>query len=456
MIKAISRKFAIKFSVSATTVLFIGKMVRSPGPSQSHSRPRPRLPVHVYEATKSFLLVLRCFFHLEKLVPKKGARLPLSHLSTHLSTSITPAFSNIKVVSAIRELNLKWAASMTDLLADHYRSELNKASLGFSDFHLSEDEWWLARGRALEWFVNSSKIRPQLSILNKWVDCISICNPARKVVASTPSSSTSSTSSTSSKRVLSPSSPSPLGKRVTRSSSYPSLSPCPSTPPSTLDSSLSSPPVRPLFSVVARSQPAPSTAPRLSEPSRLRPTAAKGCSNTHHRRAEGSSSWRLPSLDREVCIVGDSNLSRIPISSVSKHPIQVESFSGCSIEGLTKLLKFYSFSSIPRVLIFSVGINNRCSSNPAYLKKALQALHSTASRIFPHSRILFLSLNFSKNLSSSERSTLELIDSFASQVFCSRCIPSLPSSLISFQRDSIHWAPESADRVLSHILSHLN
>ena len=66
--------------------------------------------------------------------------------------------------------------------------------------------------------------------------------------------------------------------------------------------------------------------------------------------------WRLPMLSKSVAIIGDSNLARIePFAHTS---CQVESFPGARIEHMAHLFTKYVFREVPKILIFSIGIND--------------------------------------------------------------------------------------------------
>lgn len=248
--------------------------------------------------------------------------------------------------------------------------------------------------------------------------------------------------------------PLPQRKRVRRSPGSRFSPPAPQSPPPVV---VSQSPPRPLLPTTASSasvhrSPTPAAPTRRPAPTARRPASATPTNSPfrvqprrHPKTAQKNLEWSLPPLAAPVCVIGDSNLSRIGFSP--SRNVQVESFPGCKAANLKEMCKRYK-GPRPDVLIASVGINHRQQQvNTA--ESQVRALLLQLSKTFPAAKIVVPLLNFSRLLPPSEKTTLSAINRVLKTSKLVSTTPAIPDRDFSTGADLIHWSSETADSLMS-------
>ncbi|TNN87984.1 hypothetical protein EYF80_001948 [Liparis tanakae] len=150
--------------------------------------------------------------------------------------------------------------------------------------------------------------------------------------------------------------------------------------------------------------------------------------------------WSLE-VGKRTLFLGDSNLSSIPPFT---HPdIQVDSFPGAGFGHLTELLIRQDPHPHTLQLILSLGIINCLSQTQnTTIRKQLQALHSTAHRIFPNATIYIPLLNFSPRLPPIIQQRLIFLNKLITLKY--NCLSDINPLLFKVNKDNIHWTPRTA------------
>ena len=176
--------------------------------------------------------------------------------------------------------------------------------------------------------------------------------------------------------------------------------------------------------------------------------------------------WQIPKLTKDILVLGDSNLARIPY--VNRSDAQVISYSGLNLWRLLTLLQNFKHgikSSDPGVqpprIIFVVGINDRnlCVSTNGI---NLQKVYNEAKKQFPNSKITFYSIPYDRKLKSEPIEKIRKLNE-AIEKLCKKegfdCIPKIPIEKFATcpkDKEPIHWTENCAFATLEHIFAHLN
>jgi hypothetical protein len=175
--------------------------------------------------------------------------------------------------------------------------------------------------------------------------------------------------------------------------------------------------------------------------------------------ATNKPNWQLPTLDKKILIVGDSNLSRI---NVDPHPdTQVACFPGASINDLRTIINKYTGKLQPEKVVLTIGINDRNNLISAS-EYRLRLLFSMVRKKFPKSRIYFTELNFSATSTPQQKQALDAINRTAASSKAKSpesrviVIPSLASTEFEVGHDNIHWTERTANDMYNNWLVALN
>jgi hypothetical protein len=169
------------------------------------------------------------------------------------------------------------------------------------------------------------------------------------------------------------------------------------------------------------------------------------------------SGWRLPKISKRVVILGDSNVSKITEST--ERDIQLESYPGVKIRNLEQMMIHPAEidGTHPEIVILSVGINDRANKPGVTTIPNLRRMAVRAGKCFPNSVIAIPEINCSDRLPMVEQDHIMSTSKSLLDIRGIVVIPKLEES--SFETnvsDNIHWTPETANKMLTHWLDHLN
>lgn len=166
----------------------------------------------------------------------------------------------------------------------------------------------------------------------------------------------------------------------------------------------------------------------------------------HEHRGNKALNWSLKPR-RPYLIIGDSNLSRLPLIHHSE--VQVDCFPGAKIHHITRILKHKTPASpVVRTVVLSVGINNRNQESSTPGDGMVRALMEAAGYTFPHARIRIAALNWSKQLPLPTISNLIRIN--AAILRTQQAINPLPQDQFVTEDDGIHWTTATAEGMWRH------
>ena len=445
-----------------------------------------------HSPVKTLYQILQCLHHLSLLVSEQeGAGCSSKAFRKkviELDRFIRPAIPNSAIFEAVKEANRAWATSVTQALIAHYRAQLDFLKGSLKAWKISYADRALYRNKALQWArwnfgrkISKSTIDHLDRILADF------CTPSVKIPenardrnasagtkqANVATARQQATGSGQRERVL-PSTP--------RKRARPSLSPQQSqmpkracTPQKSLQNRTAPIPTQPApqtsrptsYASAARSPP--------SEP--IRPPSCRNLFNTHpsvnrferlgkeHRGNKIHEKWEIPRVEKNILILGTSNLSRI--SEVKRRDAQIACYPGLKLDQLLRLLQGFKYGSgsqnpglKPSKVVLMVGLNDRGLSpntNETNMKKVV----SEATRVFPGSKIHILLNAFSNTLSFNEKQTLKKLNEVIT-LSCSNkedvdFIPPIPQSKFEIARgDNIHWTERCANATIDHVFHHLN
>lgn len=168
---------------------------------------------------------------------------------------------------------------------------------------------------------------------------------------------------------------------------------------------------------------------------------------THHPHlGDKYHNWFLDP-QREIIILGDSNISRLP--RIYDPRIQVDSFPGAKITHGVHLIKNKTpLSPQVKKVILSFGINDMHTTNPSLIRKTLGSLYNASYTTFPNATIRIPLINYDSNLPAKMQENLaqinELLKTFNS------FIPRMEKSKFNTTTDLIHWTTETANNIWQH------
>ena len=172
----------------------------------------------------------------------------------------------------------------------------------------------------------------------------------------------------------------------------------------------------------------------------------------HEHHGNKYSNWGL-TPQRPIIIMGDSNLSRLPVIRDSR--IQVDAYPGARIGHAIHILRFKTPPSPnTQKVILSFGLNHRDDSNASLLEANLATMVAKARATFPYAQLYIPLLNFNRTLPVEVKRRIQLINSAIWKTNLS--IPALSVSKFRTTADKVHWTAETAEEILQHWLHTLN
>ena len=184
-------------------------------------------------------------------------------------------------------------------------------------------------------------------------------------------------------------------------------------------------------------------------------TLADSAIHTHRqapRSFRGNKDQWVFQSDREIYLIGTSNLARIPPHSYTN--IQIDSFSGATTHHFLQTIHRTSPHPHVKHLIISIGLNNRDLHPDKTTNKQLNQLYQEACTVFPNAQIHIPIIHYSQSLPRTQQTNLNKINSFIESHY-SHLTP-IPPQHFHTQGDGIHWTEGTAQRILTNWLTQLN
>ncbi|ESO94730.1 hypothetical protein LOTGIDRAFT_160964 [Lottia gigantea] len=126
--------------------------------------------------------------------------------------------------------------------------------------------------------------------------------------------------------------------------------------------------------------------------------SSPACKPRRHNNEKDKSKWSIPTLTKPTVIIGSSNISNIPFL----HPdTQAESYPGARIQHINTLLSKISPTTIPKKVLFHVGLNNKQESGESIHRRMLELLKLAKSK-FPSATLYATQIPYSKELQLAE------------------------------------------------------
>ncbi|KAL6477213.1 hypothetical protein MHYP_G00130480 [Metynnis hypsauchen] len=161
--------------------------------------------------------------------------------------------------------------------------------------------------------------------------------------------------------------------------------------------------------------------------------------------------WSL-SARKPICILGDSNLSRI-----TTHPykeVQIDSYPGGTFRHAESIIQKATIHVKVQAVILAFGINHRCQkSKETAIKQLQRAIKATVDK-FPGAAVWIPLINFSTTLKRAEQETLTCLNGHIKKNM--PFIPLLPTAQFDVSPDKIHWTAPCARAMLEHWANRLN
>ncbi|XP_028986288.1 uncharacterized protein LOC114843660 isoform X1 [Betta splendens] len=146
---------------------------------------------------------------------------------------------------------------------------------------------------------------------------------------------------------------------------------------------------------------------------------------------------------KPVLILGDSNLNRI---LEFMHPeVQIDSYPGANFYHFWKVVQKTPAHPSVKVVVFSVGLNNRDQDPQKTSIKQLRALYRASRVAFPNASIFFPLINYSPSLTQIQKQNLDTINTYITNYLPS--LPRIPQDRFRTRADNIHWTTATAHSI---------
>lgn len=168
------------------------------------------------------------------------------------------------------------------------------------------------------------------------------------------------------------------------------------------------------------------------------------CSTYHYaRRSRKNVDWDLK-VTNECLILGDANVHTFP--SIVRPDFQIDCYPEVKFYHFIKLMEKTPTNEAVRLVLLSLGLDNRAQDPKKTSIKQLRALYRTTVQTFPNADVLFSLINHSPLLEPQERSNLEAINAHVRENF--HFLPLLPQEQFRTEEDNIHWTADTAECML--------
>lgn len=151
-----------------------------------------------------------------------------------------------------------------------------------------------------------------------------------------------------------------------------------------------------------------------------------------------------------IWLLGDSNLNHIPV--YNNDNIQIDSYPGASFYHFLQILEKTPVHPNTKLVVLSIGINNRDQDVDKTSIKQLRMLYKKAQSVFPNADVFFPLNNFSPLLPKEQQQNLTSINNFAAKRF--QILNPLPDQFNTVG-DNIHWTPETPQNILANWWKHV-
>lgn len=173
--------------------------------------------------------------------------------------------------------------------------------------------------------------------------------------------------------------------------------------------------------------------------------------NTHKaRKGRKIMDWQFK-CNKPIWFLGDSNLHRMPPHCSGE--IQVDSYPGASFYHFNQILEKTPPHALVKLVVLSVGINNRDQDPHKTSIKQLRMLYRKAQSVFPNANIYFPLINYSHLLPQEQKYNLDIVNDFALKRL--PVISRIAEDQFQTVTDNIHWTQETAGQIFKHWCSEL-
>ncbi len=403
---------------------------------------------------KALFQILQCIHHIGLLkghIRDQSFPDSITRKISDLNNFLKPGQRNAQIDRAIDQVNKTWANNIIKEMIVHYESCLSKlkaqVTLAMSSKSLDFDR---AFSNAIKWGKQNFRHKLLNSTLTTFESIVRSIKSNRPGTSSVfpislvPSTSTIHSPSPSSCTSSSTPSPQPEPTCPSPPKLTPSTPPCISPPSPQAGPSRCSPPPSPPTPVQSPRGPGRSYSDALRSPPKTKPNRIENNTFWKFRRT-GSDKFVLPTVNKKILLLGDSNLSRI---NLDPHPdMQVACYPGANFNSFQKLVQNYKGSQ-PEILILNVGINNKDTPKPI---PQLRNMMRTLRQAFPKSLLYFVELQ-----SSSKISALTELNDAAANSNKVKIIPKIPMSKFRVCPDRVHWTETTANSLYLHWLKHFD
>lgn len=155
---------------------------------------------------------------------------------------------------------------------------------------------------------------------------------------------------------------------------------------------------------------------------------------------------------KQVLVLGDSNINRIPAHNNPN--VQLDSYPGANLYHFLKLLEKTKPIPLAKIVVLSIGLNNKDQDPKQTSCKQLKALYKQATVTFPNADIYFPVINFSDRLTEQQKSNLKMINNTIVTHF--PCLFEIPHDTFATEKDQIHWTPTTASLIFRNWAEQLN
>lgn len=184
--------------------------------------------------------------------------------------------------------------------------------------------------------------------------------------------------------------------------------------------------------------------PQSAPPEKFRPVK-------HLSTSRKMINWSL-SVRKPICVLGDSNLSRITEHTFSD--VQIDSYPGATFRHAENFISKAVLHTQVRTVILAFGINHRNQKCKETAVKQMQRALKAATIKFPDAAIWIPLINFSRSLKTDEQTVLNNLNNHLKKNMPH--LPLLPAAQFTVTHDRIHWTPSCAKAMLEHWAKHLN
>ncbi|KAI4785448.1 hypothetical protein KUCAC02_037758, partial [Chaenocephalus aceratus] len=248
-----------------------------------------------------------------------------------------------------------------------------------------------------------------------------------------------------------PSNPDPNPPGTPPSLNLQGLSPPPLTLPSPRSTPLSSPspPPLPLSSIPSYITPRPRSL-------FFKPTSSTSPTQYHPithmaRPQKKAQDWSLAG-SKPIRILGDSNINRIPPHT--NPTLQLDCYPGAKVYHFMELFKRTPPIPTAKIVIISIGINNKDDDPERTTTKQLNSMTKYAAKTFPRASIYIPLINHSPQLTPVQTHNILTLNNFLNKNH--NTLATISPETFRTGQDNIHWTPPTAQLILDSWCRELN